>query len=448
MDSVNHIIERIYDDALVKSFESRLITIIIGPRQSGKTTSVNRLLEKINPQRKLCLNLDSSFERERIKGKENYLEEKIEELLGVKLKENSERFYLFVDEAQKLPQIFEAIKIIYDKYPFVKIILSGSSSLEILDKTAETLAGRVYTLRVSPFSMAEASLYKNIDTFDCAKTIYSHIFSPALTKKKLSKFIDEFRPKSKKKASFIETLLTRSLFPPTFSKINESEISIWLQDYIDTYIEKDMRNIKEIGNIDAYRRVIYQLAGRLGRLLEYRQLGNDAGVNQITTKKYVSIWQESLTGFLLQPFFLNLSTRIKKSKKVYFCDNALAWAMNDFKDRKILQASGEMGNYLENLVTMDFIKWGLNARFAPHFYFWEKNQACEVDLVIKTAGMVIPVEIKMSTQINKHYLQGLNMFMAKHQTKNIEIPFGLVIYNGDFLCADKNIFCLPLWLFC
>lgn len=246
----------------------------------------------------------------------------------------------------------------------------------------------------------------------------------------------------------IDRLLTRSLFPPTFSRIDEDAVPRWLIDYIDTYIERDMRSVKDIGNIEGYRKVVAQLSSRVGSLLEYNQLGNDVGINQITTKKYVTIWQESLIGFLLSPFFLNISTRIKKSKKVYFFDNALIWALSGFKERKILEASGESGHYFENLVITDFIKWGINLEKPPSFYFWQKSPASEIDLVISTEGMVIPVEIKYSTVMDKKYLHAIDMFKEKHRGKGLKIPFSLIIYRGDFIAPREDVFCIPVWALC
>jgi len=206
--------------------------------------------------------------------------------------------------------------------------------------------------------------------------------------------------------------------------------------------------VKEIGNIEGYRRVIGQLSSRIGSLLEYNQLGVDAGVNQITTKKYVTIWQESLIGFLLSPFFLNLSTRIKKSKKVYFFDNAIVWALSGFRERAILEASGDNGHYFENLIITDFIKWGINYEKKPSFFYWEKSQASEIDIVISTRGRTIPVEIKYSAVWDKRYLHAIDMFKAKHSGKGLKIPFSLIIYRGDFMIPRPDVFCLPVWLLC
>ena len=360
-----------------------------------------------------------------------------------------ERFYLFIDEAQKLPSIFESIKILYDMHSrYLKIVISGSSSLELLDKTAETLAGRVQILRIYPFSMSEASLYEGVGGFECASALYKGIFSGSLNQKYLSNLINEFRPKSRRKMQLIDRLLTRSLFPPTFSRIDDDAVPRWLIDYIDTYIERDMRTVKDIGDIEGYRKIVAQLSSRTGSLLEYSRLGNDAAVNQITAKKYTAIWQESLIGFLLPPFFLNISTRIKKSKKVYFFDNALIWALSGFKDRQILEASGELGHYFENLIITDFIKWGINLMTPPSFYFWQKSLAAEIDLVVSAKGMAIPVEIKYSSAWDKKYLHAIDMFKESHRGKRLKIPFSLIVYRGDFMAPREDVFCIPVWALC
>lgn len=444
-----NIIERIFGPSLKRSLKGHLITVILGPRQAGKTTSINHFLESVETNRKYCLNLDSLFERDRVIKNENYLEEQLEEALGIKLGLLKKRCYLFIDEAQKLPQIFEFVKILYDKYSSrIKIIISGSSSLDLLDKTAETLAGRVQVLRVYPFSMSEAALYEKISDLKSTEALYNSIFSGTLNKAQLSRHINESKPRSKKKMLLIDRLITRSLFPPTFSKINEEEIPRWLIDYVGTYIERDMRSVKDIGNIEGYRNVVAQLAARVGGLLEYNKLGVDAGVNKITAKKYVSIWQESLIGFLLSPFFLNLSTRTKKSKKVYFLDNALMWALSGFKERQLLEASSEIGHYFENLVITDFIKWGVNLKIPPSFSFWQKSHVSEIDLVISSQGMTIPVEIKHTTVWDKKFLRGINMFKEMHSKKGLKIPFSLIIYRGDFKAIGQDIFCIPVWALC
>ena len=443
------IIPRIYDPYFQRSLAGHLITVLLGPRQTGKTTTVNHFLESVPPDRKFYLNLDSSFERDRVADRETYLTDRIQETLGFKLERLTERFYLFVDEAQKLPLIFEIVKMLGDRYSQnLKIILTGSSSLELLDKTSETLAGRVQFLRIYPFTLSEAASYEEIDDSEGSKTLYDLIFSGALSRDNLSGLIEQQKPKSSRKKDLVERLLTRSLLPPTFSKIEEADIPRWLNDYIDTYVERDMRSLKEIGNIEGYRRVVAQLAARVGGLMDFHALGADSGVNQITAKKYVTIWQESLIGFLLSPFFLNLATRIKKSKKVYFLDNALSWALTGFKDRRLLDAAGESGHYFENLIISDFFKWAATLEKPAAFYFWEKSSVSEIDLVISTQGLTIPVEIKYSRTWDKKYLQAIRMFKENHREKNLEIPFSLIVYRGDFMALEENCYAIPAWAFC
>lgn len=443
------IIPRIFDPCFQRSLAGPLITVLLGPRQTGKTTTVNNFLEDIPPDRKLYLNLDSSFERDRVAGRETYLTDRIDETLGFKLERLKERFYLFIDEAQKLPLIFESVKMLNDRFSRdLKIILTGSSSLQLLDKTAETLAGRIRFLKIYPFTLSEAAFYEKIGNIEGSKSLYDLIFSGTLSRNKINRLIEQRKPRSNKKKELVDRLLMRSLFPPTFSRIEEPDIPRWLNDYIDTYVERDMRSLKEIGNIEGYRRVVAQLSGRVGGVMDYHALAADSGVNQITAKKYVTIWQESLIGFLLSPFFLNLATRIKKSKKVYFFDNALPWALSGFKDRRLLEAGGESGHYFENLIISDFLKWGATLEKPATFYFWGKSSVSEIDLVISTQGLTIPVEIKYSQTWDKKYLQAIRIFKEKHQGKNLEIPFSLIIYRGDFMALEENVYAVPAWAFC
>jgi len=329
----------------------------------------------------------------------------------------------------------------------LKIILTGSSSLALLDKTAETLAGRMQFLRIYPFTLSEAAFYEGLGEAEGSNTLYDLIFSGTVSRNKISRLIEKHSPKSSKKKNLVDRLLTRSLFPPTFSRIEEPDIPRWLNDYIDTYVERDMRSLKDIGNIEGYRRVVAKLAARVGGLMDFHALAADSGVNQITAKKYVTVWQESLIGFLLSPFFLNLATRIKKSNKVYFFDNALSWALSGFKDRRLLEAGGESGHYFENLIVSDFLKWGANRERPVAFYFWEKSSVSEIDLVISTQGLTIPVEIKYSQTWDKKYLHAIRMFKENHRGKNLEIPFSLVIYRGDFMALDENVYAIPAWAF-
>lgn len=103
---------------------------------------------------------------------------------------------------------------------------------------------------------------------------------------------------------------------------------------------------------------------------------------------------------------------------------------------------------IENLVITDFIKWGINQAMPPSFYFWQKSHASEIDLVISSRGMTIPVEIKYSSRWDKKYLHSIDMFKEKHRGKGLKIPFSLVIYRGDFMVPREDVFCIPVWVLC
>lgn len=445
MESI--LIPRIFDRSLSASLDSNLITVILGPRQTGKTTSVNLLLKDIPPNNKLVLNFDSSFIREKVISSERYITDEIEATIMQLLDTFKGRFFLFIDEAQKCPTSFEQIKMLYDRYsPCLKIIMSGSSTLEMMDKTAETLAGRIQTFRIFPFSIAEAGVFMKFGDIDQTSRFFTYLFSGDISVEFINGLIREKRPKSGQIKTLIQRLITRSLFPPTFTKITEDEVDRWLLDYIDTYIERDMRSVAEIGNIAGFKKAVSQLAARCGNLLVVKEIAADSAINHITARKYINIWQESLTGFLLSPFFINPSTRIKKSPKVYFIDNGLPWALTGFKDRALLEAGGEIGNLFENLIIAEFTKYGAIFHRRPQFFFWEKSHVSEVDLVIQTQGFSIPVEIKWTSSWNDRILRGIDAFKMHHQERGVRVPFSLVIYNGEFFMPRKDVFCIPAWM--
>ena len=97
---------------------------------------------------------------------------------------------------------------------------------------------------------------------------------------------------------------------------------------------------------------------------------------------------------------------------------------------------------------MTIIKWGINLKTPPSFYFWEKSQVSEIDLVISTRGLTIPVEIKYATSFDKKYLHAIDMFKEKHKGKGLNVPFSLIIYRGDFLSPREDVFCIPVWVLC
>ncbi|MFH0790820.1 MAG: DUF4143 domain-containing protein, partial [Candidatus Omnitrophota bacterium] len=130
------------------------------------------------------------------------------------------------------------------------------------------------------------------------------------------------------------------------------------------------------------------------------------------------------------------------------CDNGIVWALAGFKERKLIEAGSESGHYFENLVISDFMKWGINQEKPPSFCFWEKSQASEIDLVVNTKGMTIPIEIKYSKAWDKNYLHGLDLFKEKHKNKGLNIPFSLIIYRGDFFAPREDVFCVPVWMLC
>lgn len=121
--------------------------------------------------------------------------------------------------------------------------------------------------------------------------------------------------------------------------------------------------------------------------------------------------------------------------------------MTDFPYLDLLKASGRIGQFFENLIIADFLKYSFIQPQRPRFFFWQKSAVSEGDLVISSRGQIIPVEIKYSSTFHDKMLGGIRAFRKDHETSGIFIPYSLVIYNGEFFCPEENIYCLPAWLF-
>ena len=435
--------ERLIDGILEKNLDSPLITVVTGPRQVGKTTTISRILSKISENRVLILNMDFSRTIKEIRNDEQWFEKQIAALTGIRIEDLKDKVYIFIDEAQKYPEIFPIIKILHDTYKGkVKIILSGSSDLEIKQKTAETLAGRTLTYHMHPFSISEVICR---DSGERGSTVLSILDGDlsfgSLKELELDRCADwkgEF-PK-------IEEYAVQCLLPPVYSDVAPDEVNNWILSYIDSYIERDMRSLHEIGNIESYREVVIQFCQRIGSHLSFSSLARDAGINWLTCKKYISYLKQSLMAYSLKPFFINISKRVKKSPKMYMADNGISRALSDFPSVEILKASGKIGNYFENLILNEFRKWNSVRTTPAQFYFWESTAVSQVDLIIETEGKTIPVEIKYGNSFKTEYIRGIETFKDSYSEKGLEIPFSLVVYNGPLTQVKPDIIAMPFWL--
>lgn len=198
-------------------------------------------------------------------------------------------------------------------------------------------------------------------------------------------------------------------------------------DYVTTYIERDVRQVKNIGDLTNFQRFLQLLAGRTGQLLNLSSLASDVGVTYKTIESWISLLEATYIAFRLQPYYKNFGKRIIKSPKVYFYDTGLLCYLLGIDSVKELSTHSAIGAIYENLIVTDFKKQLFNTRSSSKLYFWRDSEKNEIDLLIKNADILYPIEIKAGSSFNSDYLKGIKVWDSLHQEKSLSH----IVYNGE-----------------
>lgn len=327
----------------VSSFPCIAVT---GPRQSGKSTLLKHTLQGYT-----YVTLDDPITREQaISDPQLFLD-----ALGVKG---------IIDEIQLAPQVLSYVKMRVDAARSVKgqFVFTGSQQFSLIRNLGDSLAGRIGLFDLLPFSLDE------------------------LRKAEPQKTVVE---------GFVRAAL-RGLYPePALDKVIKPEQ--WFGSYIQTYLERDVRSIYNIGNLRDFQRFMQLLAGRVGQLLNLSSFASDLGVSISTIKSWLSILEAGRIIYLLPPYYNNLGKRVTKAPKAYFLDSGLVCYLTGIRDKIHLLQGPLAGPLFENFCVHETVKHFLNVGQRPPLYFLRTSNGLEVDLLIeKSYQELIPVEIKLS----------------------------------------------------
>lgn len=418
--------------------------VLLGARQTGKSTLAQAMLRDLPADRKLFLNLDDPFLRDRLQNGEVSLISLIEEQAGRPF-EALDEFHLVLDEVQKAPALFEILKALYDAHRHkLKLLLTGSSALGIHDPVAESLAGRVRIYEISPFHLSEAFAHARGE--DPRRSELAPILSRLLRGQFQADDFEALKQRAKfaaERRAWLDAHLRFPLFPePSISPEPEE----WLRDYLATYLEKDVQSLASLGNVPLFRNAIRQLAARVGSSFKFETAAQEIATTSVTLRKYVGLLEQTLNLLRLQPFAVNPVQRVIKAPKLYLRDNGILWALRGYEDERLLVASGMLGTYAEQAAIVEFAKWCSLEPTAPELRFWSKTEVSEVDLVISNRGYHIPIEIKLGKTLDRRWLRGLDAFEEDHRKLAIEIPYRLVCHFGEPQQIDARTYALPLWL--
>lgn len=293
-----------------------------------------------------------------------------------------------LDEIQRVPDLFSYLQEILDNTKQKGLfILTGSNNFLLQQKISQTLAGRIALMNLLPFSISELKKAKLLTKND-------------------------------------NQLMLNGFYPPVYDqKIQSIE---WCPNYIRTYIEKDVRQIKNITDLIVFERFVKLLAGRSGQELNYSSLAVETGVDVKTIQSWIGILESSFIIYLLKPHFRNFNKTIVKRPKLYFYDTALVCYLLGIKDEFHLQTHPLRGAIFEGMVITELIKKRTNAGLDINLYYWRDKTGHEIDVIIDNGKTLMPVEIKSGKTISNEFFKNLDYWTRLSESKK-----SYLLYAGN-----------------
>jgi len=361
------------------------ILTITGPRQSGKTT-LSRLLAPELPYLSLEDPDTRAFATEDPRA---FLRQVADGAI--------------LDEVQRAPELFSYLQGVVDADRRMgRFILTGSSQFELISSITQSLAGRASLLHLLPFSYAELQA-------------------------------------AGRAPSSVNALLHAGFFPPIHDR--PVDPTVWLQDYVGTYLERDVRQILNIQDLAIFQRFIQLCAGRIGQLLNITSLAADTGITRVTAESWLSVLQASHLVFLVRPWFTNLNKRLVKTPKLYFCDPGLAAWFVGVRTPDHISVHPQRGALFENWIMTELIKAQTNHGLKPSLHFLRDKEGHEIDALIETEPDTFhAVEIKSGETIASDFFSGLDYWRAKLNPQTIT-PW--LIHGGTTLQHREKATVLP-----
>ena len=364
-------IDRTIEPTLLDLARQYPVVTVTGPRQSGKTT----LCRKVFPDLAYA-NLEAPDTRAFA----------IEDPRGFLA---ANRGGVILDEIQRAPDLPSYIQTIVDlENKPGQFILTGSQQFEVMNTISQSLAGRTALLKLLPLSLGELG---QLIAYD------------------------------------IDHLILTGFYPRIHDRqLNPSQA---LGDYLETYVERDLRQLAMLKDLSLFEKFLKLCAGRVGQVLNLQSLGNDAGVSHSTARAWLTLLEASYIIFVLQPWHANISKRLIKAPKLYFYDVGLAAYLLGLTNQIQVSRDPLRGNLFENMVIIEALKNRFNLGLRNNLFFYRESNGNEVDLIAKSGRDLLAVEIKAGATVNPDFFKGL-----RHLKKAVgsgQTVKGGIIYGGN-----------------
>ena len=335
---------------------------------------------------------------------------------------------IVIDEAQRFPALFQELRSVIDKDRRRKnrFLLTGSSSLELIKNVSESLAGRV--------GLIELGTLKANETYALELPAFYQLFTEKLSKTSIG-FLKGLKPKLSHN-QVMETFLKGGYPEPILEK-EEGFHEAWMENYFQTYVQRDIRRLFPRLDLIKYQRFVSMLASLSGTIINRSQVGRSLDISEKSVRDYLQIAEGSYVWRNVPSYESNLSKSIVKMPKGHLRDSGLAHFIRQIKSRDQLLNHPNVGAGFEALITEEIIK-GLQALSVTnwHYYYFRTKNGAEIDLILEGPFGTLPIEIKLGSQTKQRQLQAIKNFVQIHN-----LPLGIVINNSEKveLIADKII---------
>ena len=373
------------------------IVAVTGPRQSGKTTLCRSLFPDY-----VYVNLEKPDTRQfAIEDPNGFLAQFKKPVI--------------LDEVQRVPELFSYIMVLADeRNEMGQFILTGSQNFHLQEAISQSLSGRCSLMKLLPLSHREIAGLPPRDIFGIE---------------------DWDVPVASEENPFEQVF--RGSYPPIYDrKITPTN---WLSQYTQSYLERDIRSLVNVSDLETFERFLRLAAGRTGQILNMDSLAGDSGVSPVTVKRWLSLLQASYIVFLLRPHQKNYNKRLTKSPKLYFYDTGLVCYLLNIRNAETLALHSQRGAIFETYVVSELVKTCMNAGVEPPLYFWRDSQGHEIDLMVENGEDLFPIEIKSGQTVNGSMFDGLNFWRKLSGAEK-----GMLCYGGNE-SYDRNGFHVRAW---
>lgn len=383
--------------------------LIAGPRQVGKTTMFEKLTDGIT-----YVSLDDPI-----------IKVSAEEESGTFFKDNPPP--VFVDEIQKAPALFNQIKLLLDRsHKKGQFFMCGSQQFKMMKGVSESLAGRIGLCTLLGFSLRETH------AVDCSLPFIPTEEYFSVRKQNLADITyDE-----------VWNTVQRGLMPELFINPNFSW-QLYYSAYVRTYIERDVRELSEIGDTVKFTNFMIAAAASTGQLVNVASLARDVGISAPTAERWLSILVASNIVYLLQPYSNNVMKRAIKTPKLYFLDTGLAAYLTRWNSPEVLKTGAMAGAFFESFVISEIIKSYYNAGISdPPIYFYRDKDMNEIDLLIENNGTLYPIEIKKHADPQKSDAKAFKLIDSIPNVKKGQ--GGIVCLYDNLVTLTEGVKVIPI----